>query len=214
MNLRKSFTLVEVIMAIAISAIVMFGCAELMFNIVGVSKIFERQWSLRSHIDGVEKFLRVSLQCSSISDVSKIPDVLFSRNENSILIARLPNEIDDGIYRLVFSEKKSHPVYQSATNSAGEKICYINFKEGRGLSIIWFYFLPETENDDAIIYETKISKYVSKVEYLYKDSERWKETLDLNRRISEMPTYIKITFSKGDEEIVRIIPLNFKIKID
>ena len=77
--MRRAFTLFEVVFAVAVSAVVMFGCASLFFDMVRTADFLRGNWTLRAHADGVERFLRASFVHSSISDVSKLSDAVFAR---------------------------------------------------------------------------------------------------------------------------------------
>ncbi len=205
---RRAFTLIETILAISVSAIVLFACAQIMFDLIKTSEFFESRWSLRSHADGVESFLRSSFMNSNITKASSLPDVLFSRNSNNLCISKLFDEENTNKYYLVFSEKKAHPLYLPATGVAKEKICFLDFIDGEGLSVIW----TTNESDerkrqtDPIIYKTKISPFVKSVAYIYPDTI-WREEPKLDTSINAMPEYIKIVFEHRGETIRRIISL-------
>ena len=81
-----AFTLVEVVLATAISAVILFGCCAMMFEMVNVVEYFERGWSLRSHADGVEKFLRSSFMNSSAVQTSEIGETLANNSAKTIYL--------------------------------------------------------------------------------------------------------------------------------
>ena len=205
---HKAFTLIETVLAVAISAIVMFAGAQLMYNLVKTSEFFETNWSLRAHADGVERYLRSSFMNSNITKASKLPEVLFSRNKNNLCIAKLFEEENSNRYYLVFSEKKAHPMYLPATGVAVEKICFLDFIEGEGLSVIW----TTNESDDRkrqaepIIYKTFLTPYVKQLSYIYPDTV-WREEPKLDTAINAMPEYVKLVFERHGETITRIISL-------
>ena len=203
---RKAFTLLETVMAVAISAIVMFACTMLMFDLVKTSELFERNWSLRAHADGVENFLRSSFMNSNIS--KSVPETILSRG-NSLCIAKLIEEENSNKYYLVFSEKKAHPLYLPATGVAPEKTCFLDFIEGEGLSIYWTSRISDhrKRQSDPVIYKTLLTPFVKEIAYIYMDSTMWKEEPTLDTNMTSMPEYLKIVFAKNGEEITRIISL-------
>ncbi len=208
---HKAFTLLEVILAIAISAFVLFACAQLMYNLTKTSELFEKKWSLINHADGVERFLRASFMNSQISNTSKLSGIIFSKNTNSLCVAKLPEEETSNNYYLVFSEKKPHPLYLPTTLVSPEKLCFLFFDENEGLSIVWKFLVSEDRKNDPIVYKTKLSKFVSAITYLYKDSDIWKEAQVLDTTLTNMPEFIKITFKRNSEEITRIISLSSQL---
>lgn len=207
MNARRAFTLIETVLAVALSAAIMLACAEFIFLLIKTSGQFEGKWSLRGHADGVERFLRASLLNSAISDISGIEEKLYSLNKNSVLVAKLPAELRENTYHIVFSARKPHPFYLSATSVSPEKLCYLAFKEEDGLSIIWHFYKPEYRDKEIVIYKTPVSKFVKSVSYIYPEDALWKETPILDTRITAMPQFIKLTFEHNGEEIARIISL-------
>ena len=207
MNARRAFTLIETVLAVALSAAIMLACAELIFLLVKTSEQFEGKWSLRGHADGVERFLRASLLNSAISDTSGVEEKLYDLNKNSVLVAKLPAELRENTYHIVFSARKPHPFYLSASAVSPEKLCYLDFKEEDGLSIIWHFYKPEFRDKEIVIYKTPVSKFVKSVSYIYPDDTLWKETPILDTRITAMPRFIKIVFERGGEETARVISL-------
>ena len=204
---RRAFTLIETVLAVALSAVIMLGCAELMFSLVKTAEMFEGKWSLRDHADGVERFLRASFVDSNISDASGVEEKLFSLNSNSLLVAKLPAELRENTYHIVFSERKPHPFYLSASGVSPEKICYLNFREEDGLSIIWHFYKPEIRGREVAIYKTPVSKFVKRAAYVYPDGTLWKEAPVLDTRITAMPQFIKLEFEHKGETITRVIAL-------
>lgn len=208
---RRAFTLIETILAISLSAIIMLACADLIFNLVKTSSTFESAWTLKAHADGVEKFLRKSFMNSSISDISKIPGIIFKRNTNSLCVAKLPEEENANNYFLVFSTKEPHPLYISATEVSPEKYCFLQFVEDEGLYIVWKFLVAEDRDKEPIIYRTLLSKHVKEVSYIYKDSTLWKDEKELDTSMTEMPKFIKVVFGDKTETITRIISLNSQL---
>lgn len=208
---HRAFTLIETILAISLSAVIMLACAELIFNLVKTSSSFESGWTLKAHADGVEKFLRKSFMNSSFSNMSKISDVIFKRNTNSLCVAKLPEEENTNNYYLAFSIKEPHPLFVSATEVSPEKYCFLQFVEDEGLYIVWKFLQSEDRDKEPIVYRTLLSPHVKDIAYIYYDSTLWKEEKQLDTTMTSMPTFIKITFGDKVETITRIISLNSQL---
>lgn len=202
-------------LAMSVAAVVMFGCCAMMFDMMTTSERLERGWTLKSHADGVERFLRSTLMSSLMLYPSRIEEVYTQNSSKTLAVARLPDSVSTD-YALVFGVNGQHPVFLSPTKFSPAKICWLRLDDD-GLSIVWRHANAEDRNSDAIIYKTKISDFVKKIGYLYPDNSAWKEedepdttgsNIASDQQNSNMPYYIKLYFQYGDEQIERIIPLS------
>ena len=204
-----AFTLVEVVLATAISAVILFGCCAMMFDMVNVVEYFERGWSLRSHADGVEKFLRSSFMNSSAVQTSEIGETLANNSAKTIYLAHDP-ETSLGDYYLCFSANYEHPIYVSPFKFSPDKICFLELDDD-GLWIVWRFVVSEDRNSDPAIYRTQISPWVVSMSYFYyDDTSGWEEENEIRTSAASsslMPTYIKLVFQNGEEIIERLICL-------
>lgn len=209
-KVSRAFTLVEVILAMSISSLVMFGACALMFDMVNVLEYFERGWSFRAHVDGVEKFLRSSFLSSSISDASILGTTYANNSSKTLYLALDPDDGALGEYWLAWGVAEAHPLYLSPFRFSPEKLCFLEFKEGEGLFIIWRFVVSEDKNSEAAVYKTPVSPYVFALAYLYYDeTSGWTEENYINTAVGKgMPSYIKIYFEKDGEKYERIISLD------
>lgn len=208
--MRRAFTLFEVVFAVAVSAVVMFGCASLFFDMVHTADSLRGNWTLRAHADGVERFLRASFVHSSISDVSKLSDAVFARNKNSLCFARLPEQERGADYHLAFSDKTANPLYVSATGAVGEKLCFLDLTEGEGLFVVWTFVQSEDRKNASAVYRTQLSPFVREMYFIYKDATLWKEEAAIDSR-AKMPQFLKLVFERGGERIERVVSLGSQI---
>ena len=212
MKSRKAFTIIEVILAMTISAIVMFGCASLMFDMISVSERLERSWTLKSHADGVERFLRSAISTSLIMHPTRIQDVLATYPSKTMCISQPPEQNSASDYYLTFGVNGSHPLFVSPTGFSPAKICWLYHDEDEGLSIIWRHANAEFENSDVGVYKTKISPFVKEIIYIYDDDNGWTEESEIDSTdSSKLPYYIKLKFVRGDEKIERVISLSGQV---
>ena len=93
---RTAFTLVECVLAISISALLMFGGAALLFDMSRLSESLESGGGLKSHADGVESFLRSSFSSSSVSDSSKLGETFASNSDKTVFVAKKPESMGAG----------------------------------------------------------------------------------------------------------------------
>lgn len=205
---RKAFTLLECVLAISISAIVMFGGAALLYDSFTLAQTLERGGGLKAHADGVEIFLKSALTCSNISDASVLGERLTSNSDKTIYIAKRPDSIGSSDWRIAYGVLEDRPLYQSPKRFTAEKVCWIDFADGI-LSIIWKCTKPENHDDtDTPIYRSIVSDKVLRFEYLYYDEVGGWEVEDKLREFASenlMPTYIKIVFGDENEQIERLI---------
>ncbi len=207
MKNRRAFTLIETILALSIATIVMFGGSVTLFNMLSVSERLERSWTLKSHADGVEKFLRNSIKSAIAVHPERIKNVLARYPSNNLFLAQPPESVDSDDYILAFEINEPHPLFVSPTGFSAEKICYL-MKDDKTLSLIWRHANAEFENSEAGIYKTALSPFIEEITYFYDDETGWEEENEIDDTdSSKLPYYIKIVFARGEEKIERIIPL-------
>lgn len=210
--MRRAFTLLEVVLALAVSALVMFGCATTLFQLLETAERIGRGWSLREHADGVERFLNSTFGRSLILHPSRIENIYAQNASKTVAIAELPESLSTQ-KTVVFEVNENHPLFLSCNGFAPEKICWLKVGDG-GMSIVWRQANAEEKNSDAILYETKISPFAKSISYIYQDNDNWREEDEPDDTAqtaatgnSSMPYLIKIRFERNGETLERIIPL-------
>ncbi len=202
---RDAFTLVEVLLALSISSVIMVGCVALMFDMINIVEHFERGWSLRSHADGIEKFLRLRISTSKISEA---PSNGRANSSKTIYLAPDPQSGSSQNDKFIcFGIPADHPLLLSQTGFSSGATCYLECGDD-GLSLIWtIREEKKTISSEKSIYKTVISPWVKQIGYIYEDDEtRWEEEDDPENRSDEFPSAIKLYFKRGDEEFSRVIP--------
>lgn len=210
-KVSKAFTLVEVLLSISISALVMFGCCALMFDMLSLTEHFEKNWSFKSHVDGVEKFLRSSFIRSKIDDISALGTVSQKNSAGTIYLAKDPDNSGMSEDWIAFGVDYQHPFYPSAFVFSPSKVCFLEWKEEEGLFIVWKFIVSENRNSEPAIYKEIVSKWVEKMTYLYYDEKKgWEEEDRIRTNGSDaniMPSFIKLYFKRAEESYQRIISL-------
>lgn len=201
--MRRAFTLLEVVLAMSVAAVVMFGCAATLLNLVYTAERVEGGWSLTKHADGAEKFLRAVFINSALLHASKIGNVSHQNASNTLAVAEIPESAETA---LAFEIDEQTPILLAAERFSPEKICYLSH-DTDGLSLVWRHANAEKKNSEAVLYKTPLSPYVKKISYLLPDTNGWREEDDLSN-IGDMPSYVKLLFERAGEKIERIIPLS------
>lgn len=201
--MRRAFTLLEVVLAMSVAAVVMFGCAATLLNLANTAERVEGGWSLTKHADGAEKFLRAAFINSALLHASKIGNVSHQNASNTLAVAEIPESSETA---LAFEIDEQTPILLAAERFSPEKICYLSH-DTDGLSLVWRHANAEKKNSGAVLYKTPLSPYVKKISYLLPDTNGWREEDDLSN-IGDMPSYVKLLFERAGEKIERIIPLS------
>lgn len=201
--MRRAFTLLEVVLAMSVAAVVMFGCAATLLNLANTAERVEGGWSLTKHADGAEKFLRAAFINSALLHASKIGNVSHQNASNTLAVAEIPESSET---TLAFEIDEQTPILLAAERFSPEKICYLSH-DTDGLSLVWRHANAEKKNSEAVLYKTPLSPYVKKISYLLPDTNGWREEGDLSN-IGDMPSYVKLLFERAGEKIERIIPLS------
>lgn len=201
--MRRAFTLLEVVLAMSVAAVVMFGCAATLLNLANTAERVEGGWSLTKHADGAEKFLRAAFINSALLHASKIRNVSHQNASNTLAVAEIPESSETA---LAFEIDEQTPILLAAERFSPEKICYLSH-DTDGLSLVWRHANAEKKNSEAVLYKTPLSPYVKKISYLLPDTNGWREEDDLSN-IGDMPSYVKLLFERAGEKIERIIPLS------
>ena len=194
---RKAFTLVEMVLSLFIAGVIMTGVSTFMVNTTNILSSLESGSSLDAHIDGVENFFTRTFAKTTVSKA--LPPQSFSANYSDNVIS--------------FSVDEDVPPYISRRGFSPEKTAYLLFKEDEGLFLVWHF--KQNENMRGVstnypIYETCLSKYVTRIEYVYIDSDgKWNYEEDMEDvQFSSMnPNFIKLYFKKGNSVIERFVRL-------
>ena len=216
--MKRAFTLVEVLFALSISAMVMVGACFLMFNMAEILQRFEETEPFEEHVNGVEIFLKNILKNSQIPSERdySITTAEFAENKN-LGKGNPPDSMMGDKSKLYFGVLDDIPFFISRRGFSPEKDAWLDFRENDGLYILWTFAKNENYNaasDDRPIYESLVSPYITSLAYVYIDEDgRWIEEDDMDYISStsiasnQMPNFIKIVFERGKETHTRYISL-------
>ena len=216
--MKRAFTLIEVLFALSISAMVMVGACFLMFNMAQILQRFEEAEPFEEHVNGVEVFLKNILKNSQIPSERdySITTAEFAENKN-LGKGNPPDSMMGDKSKLYFGVMDDIPFFISRRGFSPEKDAWLDFREHDGLYILWTFAKNENYNsasDDRPIYESLVSPYIASLAYVYIDDDgRWIEEDDMDYISStslasnQMPNFIKIVFERGRETHTRYISL-------
>lgn len=225
---RAGFTLVEVMLALALGVMLLAGVVTFMSN-MSLLYISERSAPQPyAHGDNLLRFLETTLNRaepfsdSGRADPSENQETLTtqvdetvsdymvqgstrsrtqqSSEQSTLSWQQLPDAPPGSDPLLAFRYSEPLAPVESTALPLYERICFLEFQPGDGLMLIW-YPVVATEPPEETIRRTLLSEHVTEVIYRYYDreTERW-ETLD----------------SFLDEESTRPIPqvIELTVKID
>ena len=213
---RAAFTIIEALLALSIVGIIMVAACAMMFNMAGIMESLESDNPFSCHVDRVERFLRERLQSSRFSKFApeSLRGKILACDMNVSLSAPPGGEHSDAL-KICFGVSDDHPAFVCGNGFSGEIVCWLDFSEDGGLSVLWCPAKKDSDtlsDDQRPVYRTKISEYVKRAEYLYNFGENggWK-TEDEIRSGGEtstlLPAFLRLEFSDGKESCERYIPI-------
>lgn len=129
-GVSRGFTLIEAVLAISISALVMFGGVALLFDMSKLSESLEMGGSLKSHADGVEGFLRSAFSTSSVQSSGDLGETFASNSDKTVYVSKNPDTIGSGDWLLAYGCAYDHPFYVSPTGFRPRNCAGSNIKRG------------------------------------------------------------------------------------
>ncbi len=209
---RRAFSLIELLMSLAVASMVMMSCVWLFLSMVNLSESAQNAPQLLQKASAAEKFLRCAFLNSSFPQ--RMPDDLIGNirtTSGAIRIGQYPENTDTQELNLCFGLERFHPLFLSADGFAKEKVCWLKFEKDTGLFLVWTFVDLEYEKTERTIYKTKISDCVAEVSYMfYSEEYGWQEEDSLSQsgdNAGLIPHYIKIVFADSGQSTTRYVPL-------
>jgi prepilin-type N-terminal cleavage/methylation domain-containing protein len=198
---RRGMTLIEMIAALGIAAVFL---TMLAFHVVTLANIWLNRTDddfFDQHVEGVTLFLQRQLDDATVTEGTSSP----------ILWERPPgwSEARDPLLHFGLPEAPALFVREGAR--LPEVRVWIHFEERNGLCLLWYPMLlaePPEYLDE--VYNTRVSSFVSRIDYAYydreedrwEDSDRPRETVD-GQRI--LPHALRLHFVHDDETRARML---------
>ena len=157
---RKSgFTFLELLLAVAVSGLILMAATQLMFTFVHFWQQSELEPRFNRHVDGVATFLQYCIDES----VPLTPNGIRRFGWD-----KPPGERQPAMH---FRLAEGHPFFVTETRPSPQVDAWLVFDEERGLSMLWHIPVSLTEGKPKL-YRTPVSPWVEEVEVAYFDSSR------------------------------------------
>ena len=221
----KGFSMIEVLLALAIGGLVLTAATSLLITI-------SRAWAERpatrdafdAHVNGVAHFLTAVLEEATLP--------ILNRSGDQAIDLQRPVGYSDSEDPLIhFYMREAPPLLVWPGGPASRVHCYFQFDEGDGLSFLWFSELQELEKNDEgrlepededDLFKTLISPFCSQVFYCYygeaddgpNDIKEWEILEDLEENVQSgkyrIPAFVKLVFKWEEENLERTITIPIK----
>jgi prepilin-type N-terminal cleavage/methylation domain-containing protein len=225
MKKQAGFSLVEVLLALAVGGLVLMAASALL---VTISQSWANRPATRdafdAHVNGIAHFLTAVLEEATIVNEG-------SRSSEIMELSRPVgfSETDDPLIK--FYLREAPPFFYWPYGLASRVHVYFQFEEGEGLYFLWYSDLQELEKSDSgelqledeeQLFRTQISPYFDEVYYCYygkeddteDDEKSWHIEPELEENIDSgefrIPDFVKIVFRWREEGLERIITLAVK----
>ena len=221
---RKGFSLVEVLLALAIGGLVLTAATALL---VTISQAWANRPATRdafdAHVNGVANFLTAMLEEATLPEVLNAPPKV-------ITLDRAPgfSEMDDPLVRFYLREAPPLFFWPEPGSVASRLHIFLQVDKQDGLRLLWYSDLQELEKnekgvrepeDDDELFCTVISPFCTEVFYCYygdeddtdDDLKRWEIVDELEEDINSgefrLPAFAKFVFKWDDENLERVVSL-------
>jgi len=225
MKKQPGFSLVEVLLALAVGGLVLMSASSLL---VTISQSWANRPATRdafdAHVNGIAHFLTAVLEEATLAKegsggadmVELLRPVGFSETKDPLI---------------KFYLREAPPLFFWPHGLASRVHVYFQFEEGEGLYFLWYSDLQELEKSDNgehqlenedQLFRTQISPYFEEVYYCYYGEEgetadekkTWRIESELEENIESgkfrVPDFIKIVFRWDEENLERTITLSVR----
>lgn len=222
MSMRKGFSLVEVLLALAIGGLVLMAASALL---VTISQSWANRPATRdafdAHVNGVAHFL------TAILEEATAPGFV-GKDNHAVGLGRPVgfSESDDPLIR--FYLRAAPPLFFWPYGPATRVHAYMNLDGRDGLNLLWFSELQELEMnkkgerepaDEDDLFRTLVSPFCDEMYFCYygeedsgpDDIKDWEIKKDLEENLQSgkfrLPDFIKLVFKWDEEDLERTITL-------
>ena len=194
MNKKQGFSMVEVLLALAIGGLVLTAATSLLITI---SNAWANRPATRdafdAHVNGVANFLSAIIEEATLPTLSRAGD-------HAVDLQRPVGYSDSEDPLIHFFLREGPPLLVWPVGTVSRVHCFFHFEEGEGLSLLWYSELQELEKNDEgkmepededDLFKTKISPFCTEIFYCYygeenansDDLKEWEIVTDLEENI-------------------------------
>ena len=224
MKRKNGFSLVEVLLALAIGGLILTAATSLL---VTISKAWANRPATRdafdAHVNGVANFLTAMLEEATLRDG-------LNSQKKAITLDRAPgfSESDDPLVRFYLREAPPLFFWPEPGSVASRVHVFLQVDERDGLRLLWYSDLQDLEKnekgirepeDDDELFCTVVSPFCTEVFYCYygdeddtdDDLKRWEIVDELEEDIDSgdfrLPAFAKLVFKWDEENLERVVSL-------
>jgi prepilin-type N-terminal cleavage/methylation domain-containing protein len=201
---RRAFTLLEVLIAMAIVALVLVAMNTFVFS---MGELWGRNSDLRLfelHVRNVTRFLQRELQTASLPPFAAVNETGISVQET-----KSPSGFTDNL--LTFELPEGSRLFAWPERPLPDVVCALSVRDREGLFILWRSRLEKKFEDDPPR-ESIITPWVTEMSYEYYDPDfkSWKNERSLRREGSGeyvVPQRLRLKFSYNGRTLESVIGL-------
>lgn len=198
---NRGFTLIEIVLVLAIGGVLLVGAASLVFGLFQLRIAAEQAPQYDEHVSNVRRFLEFAF--AEAEPIQNLGEEGGQPPETAVAWRNLPGTSDLNEEVLAFRLPGEIPIFMDDEIYLPSADCYLRFVEGEGLSLYWQTDVMAAEDADDLR-RTLLSPAVEKLEYLWYDAEdeKWEVSEEAEERDNgEMtpPDFIRLTFA-GDPD--------------
>jgi prepilin-type N-terminal cleavage/methylation domain-containing protein len=224
MKRKNGFSLVEVLLALAIGGLILTAATSLL---VTISQAWANRPATRdafdAHVNGVANFLTAMLEEATLRDG-------LNSQKKAITLDRAPgfSESDDPLVRFYLREAPPLFFWPEPGSVASRVHVFLQIDEREGLRLLWYSDLQDLEKnekgirepeDDDELFCTVVSPFCTEVFYCYygdeddtdNDLKRWEIVDELDEDIDSgdfrLPAFAKLVFKWDEENLERVVSL-------
>lgn len=224
MKRKNGFSLVEVLLALAIGGLILTSATSLL---VTISQAWANRPATRdafdAHVNGVANFLTAMLEEATLTDG-------LNSQKKAITLDRAPgfSESDDPLVRFYLREAPPLFFWPEPASVASRVHVFLQVDDQDGLRLLWYSDLQDLEKnekgirepeDDDELFCTLVSPFCTEVFYCYygdeddteDDLKRWEIVDELEEDIDSgdfrLPAFAKLVFKWDEENLERVVSL-------
>ena len=211
----RGFTLIELVLAIALGAMLLAAASGFMFMIGSAWERVEKGPLLDEHAIGVSNFLQYAIDnnlpeetnldpAGSDVDDEQVEQAQDSPVVSSLKVAARPGDISLEPNNLRWRMSGEFPLFHAEDISLSELDAYLVFEDGEGLLLEWQTKDMKTEDEDDVR-RTLLSPFVEEMvlHYYNKERDQWDEMDEFEEGEQGeklLPGFIELRFVGPNEE--------------
>lgn len=203
---RSGFTLLEVLLAVALGAFIMTAVVTFVFSMAELWGAGANERLFKKHARGVARFLEQSLQVAS----SRYGE---EQNRSPVFWMNWEGDANERVEYLSFELEKGPGALVWPSEPLPHVVCSVDFDRDEGLFLLWRSRLEEGFEKDPPR-RTLISPFVSEVRYHYIDYEeenpQWEIETTPKQEADQsfiLPQRVELVFNFKGEQVTRQLSL-------